>query len=165
DVVTNDLLPRSVREAAEDAHLRRRMVTPDLQDAAAVDPLGDEMREELIARRVVANDGHRQRHAAEGDDVVDGVATAAEENVFAILAEDQHRRLAGDALRRAVDEAVGHNVAVDDDQPPGHRLGQLEQPRPRKHGRRITYAVCGASAALRASFSPAVSTFSRSINR
>ena len=122
DVVADDLLPRRVREAAEDAHLRRRAVAADLQDAAAVDALGRQLRQELPPRRVVADDRHRQRHAAEGEDVVDGVAGAAEEDVVAVLAKDQHRCLAGDPLRRAVDEAVGHDVAVDDDEPPSHRL-------------------------------------------
>ena len=67
-------------------------------------------------------------------DVVDGVAGAAEEDVVAVLSEDEHRRLARNALGRAVDESVRYDVAVDDDQLPLHRFRELQQAGAAEHG-------------------------------
>ena len=134
DVVADDLLPARVRHAAEDADLRRRVVAGGAEDAAAVDALRRHRVDELL------------RPAASSPRTETGIGTppsermllmalpaAAEEDVVAVLAEDEHRRFARDPLRRAVDEAVGDDVAVDDDPLPLHRLGELQQARPRKH--------------------------------
>ena len=135
DVIADDLLAARVRHAAEDAYFGRRRVAIGAENAAAVDPLLAQRRDERVAWNVLAQDRDRDRQSAEGEDVVDGVAGAAEEDVVPVLAEDEHRRLARDALRRSVDEAVRYDVAVDDDQLPLHRLRELEQAGAREHGR------------------------------
>src|ERR1041385_2789542 len=66
DVVADDLLPRRVREAAEDADLGGRGVAADLEDAAAVDAFARQLREELAAGRGVADHGDRQGGGARG---------------------------------------------------------------------------------------------------
>src|SRR5205085_5883561 len=78
DVVADDLLSRRMRHAAEDANFRRSVVAVDAEDAAAVDAFGSQLVDELVAHEIASEDGDGNRDAAEGENIVDCVAGAAE---------------------------------------------------------------------------------------
>ena len=72
---------------------------------------------------------------AERADVVDGVRPAAEPHVGRVVAQDQHRRLAADALDAAVDELVGDQVGEHQHAPPAEASHQRLEP---ARGRGVT---------------------------
>ena len=107
----DDLLPRGVDAAGEDARLDRRAVLPRADDVRVVDA-AVEARQQAPAFGVGARRAPTSlRPAAEGGDVVRRVARAAGDDLRRVVLQDQHRRLARHARHLAVDELVGDQIA------------------------------------------------------
>ena len=90
-------------------------------------------RAQLAAVRVLAHDAERQRLAAERPDVVHGVRAAAQAHVARLVLQDQHRRLAADALDTAVHELVRHQVGEHQHAPATEGADQGLEPRGLAH--------------------------------
>ena len=86
---------------AQDAGLHRRHVAGlgAITPRAAMPRLAQQ-RAQAPSVLVLPDDAHRERTPAQGADVVDGVGTAAQAHVGAVVLEDEHRRLAAHPLRR-----------------------------------------------------------------
>ena len=138
DVVAGDLLLDAVRRAAEEPGLRRRAVAGHLDEPIGRDAGAGERVAQCPPRLVRAGRSDRHRNAAESAHVGRGVAGTARQVLLLPVLEDQDGRLAADALRVAVDEAVEDEVARDGQSAAREAVDEREQPPLRnrqRHGR------------------------------
>ncbi len=126
-VVAHHLLLDAGRRAGEDAHLGRRRPTRHRHQAVDRHVARGEGGDELAAVRVVADAADRQRPPAQRAHVGHRVGAAAGRERLARPAQDQHRRLAADALRMSGDETVGDQVDEQEDRLALEGVDQLEQ--------------------------------------
>jgi hypothetical protein len=86
-----------------------------------------EQAQQLVARRVAADHADRNHPRAQRVDVVGGVGGAAQQHLALGEAQDEHRRLAGDADRLAEQVLVGDQIADHHDRATAKPVDALAQ--------------------------------------
>ena len=95
---------------------------PGLDPRLAADQSG-----QVAARLVVADDGDEGHRGAQGGQVADHIAGAAGQRHLAVHRQHRHRRFRADALDPAIDVAVQHRVADDEDGAPFQLADRVQQ--------------------------------------
>jgi hypothetical protein len=107
--------PDHLLGAGDDAHLADGRAAGALHHPVLDPRIGAEQRPELRPRGIPPEQPDQHRAAAEGGDVARHVAGAARHRHQPALAQHGHRRLGRDALHLAIEEAVEHGIAEDED--------------------------------------------------
>ena len=124
-VDADHLLPTRAAAAGENARLGGGgaiLGAVHQRDVGAA--LAQELQEPL-ADRIVADDADRLDLGPQRAEVGDGVGGAARLQLGALVADDEHRRLAADAIGLAVDEFVGDQISHHGDARAGESIEQL----------------------------------------
>ncbi len=132
-VVAGNLVLERRHTAGEEPDLGHGPELRQHHDPGDIHPEAGERLEQARARFVVAHHTGRQHGGAEGGQVGESVRAAPRDVALPFVAQDDHRRLAGDALGGAEHEPVQHQVAVEHDAARREPLDQLVEMGSRAH--------------------------------